>query len=54
MEKLKIAWISNILFEPYLRSCIVDVFASSSIDPHITYISLEEYSERVVEISDFA
>lgn len=42
----KIAWISNILFEPYLRGSLVDYFLKANLDVEYVYIPYEDMHEE--------
>ena len=48
MEKIKIALISNITFEPYLRGALNDEFAGGV---RLDYIPYEEYVSRTAELA---
>ena len=45
-NELRIVWLSNIVFEPYLQSGILHSFSDECIQPKLHFISYEEYPEK--------
>lgn len=51
-KSIRVAWISNILFEPYLHDCLNDVFLTNNYGIIYDYICLGEIDQKIDVIRD--
>ncbi len=49
---LNITFISNVIFEPYIKNCLCNSFLSSKADINFTHIPYEEFEERIKEAGE--